>query len=85
MEDLRTRDANPRQDPHASNASDSAVKQTPTASLSDISTQPLPDATVLPQQFPPDEQVPETTLGIDGPPTPGRILFGEYEVIRELG
>ena len=37
------------------------------------------------QKFPSDEEVPETTLGTDGPPMPGRILFGQYEVIRELG
>ena len=71
--------------PHASNASDSVAKQTPTPPPSGISTKPLPDATALSQQFPSDEEVPETTLGTDGPPTPGRILFGKYEVIRELG
>ena len=37
------------------------------------------------QQFPSDEEVPETTLGTEGPLTPGRILFGKYEVIRVLG
>ncbi len=107
--DRRTRDANPREDPHVSNASDSAAEQTPTPprsgisskplpdatwgaaptprppGVSGISTKPPPDATALSQQFPSDEEVPETTLGTDGPPTPGRILFGKYEVIRELG
>ena len=83
--DRRTSDANPRQVPHASNASGSGAKQTPTPPLSGIPTKPLPDATALSQQFLPDEEVPETTLGTEGPPTPGRILFSKYEVIRELG
>jgi serine/threonine protein kinase len=109
VEDRRTSDANPREDPHACNASVSAAKQTPTPprsgisskplpdatwgaaptprppGVSGISTKPPPDATALSQQFPSDEEVPETTLGTEGPPTPGQILFDKYEVIRELG
>ena len=85
VEDRQMSDANPRAILHASDASDSVAEQTPTLPPSGISTKPPPDATPLHQHFPPDEEVPETTAGTEGPLTPGRILFGKYEIIRVLG